>query len=462
MQPEPENQKHKDGLPSHPLDKRWYLHIDGEIKGPFTGHQIKEMVLQDEVLPNDLAYPEDGSDWVQLSSDGILSTLFRSVEIPRPSNAVRASKPRRYFWAALPLALVIAALWIAWPFYAVYDLTQGVRKGDLATLESRVAWDSVRRGLRNDLSAILMQTLSKEEKSSRNIFGAALANLLGPAIVDRIVENFVTPQAFVVAANSKNKKNSEVEATTENNVVSTARRLNWNHVQYAFFSGSPFAFRVDVLPEKNFPFSKPIQFQFEWAGSWRLTRIILPADTIDVLSDPKKNKLLDYDKQFTELLSGKKENRKSPAAEENLNKELEDLFSEKKENEKKAAANSDQETIGVTLVSKGFRAANIRQGEYQDLIVLELFIANQLADDVRAFDGVLQFTDLLDNEIMSIKLTINEPLKAKASMKWKGSVDYNQFRDGDRKLRNEQTANIKIRFSPRKVLFADGSTKEFQ
>lgn len=460
MQPEPENQKHTDGLPSHPLDKRWYLHIDGKIRGPFTGHRIKEMVSQDEVLPNDLVYPEDGSDWVQLSSDGILSTLFRSVEIPRPSNVARTSRRRRYFWAALPLALVIAVLWVAWPFYAVYDLTQGVRKGDLSTLESRVAWDSVRRGLRDDLSAILMQTLSKEEKSNRNIFGAALANLLGPAIVDRAVENFVTPQAFVIAANSKNKKTSEGDATTENNVVNTARRLNWNHVKYAFFSGSPFAFRVDVLPEQNFPFTKPIQFRFDWAGSWRLTRIVLPEDAVDVLSDPKKNKLLGYDRQFAELLSGKKENKTNPAAD--VDKELADLFSEKKENEKKTSANSDQETIGVTLVSKGFQAANIRAQEYRDLIVLELFIANQLANDIRAFDGVLHFTDLLDNEIMSIKLTINEPLKANASMKWKGSIDYNQFRDGDRKLRSEQSANIKVRFSPRKILFADGSTKEFQ
>ena len=420
------------------------------------------MVSQAEVLASDWVYPEEGSDWVQLSSDSILSTLFRPVEIPRRANTAMTSRPRRYFWGILPLTLVVAAAWVAWPFYAAYDLTLGVRKGDLATLESRVAWNSVRRGLRDDLNAILLQLLNKDEKIGRNMFGAALANLLGPAIVDRAVENFVTPQAFVVAANRKNKQSSKSEAATENNFVNTAQRLNWNHVKYAFFSGSPFVFRVDVFPDQHFPFLTPIQFRFEWAGNWQLTRIVLPADTIDVLSDPKKSKLFEYDKQFTELLSGKKENKKNPVAGGNLEKELADLFSEKKKSEKKDSADKGQETIEVRLISKGFQAANVRAHEYRDLIVLELFIANQLANDIRAFDGVLRFTDLLDNEIISIKLTINDPLKAKASMEWKGSIDYNQFVDGDRKLRSEQSANIKVSFSPRKILFADGSIKEFQ
>ena len=115
----------------------------------------------------------------------------------------------------------------------------------------------------------------------------------------------------------------------------------------------------------------------------------------------------------------------------------------------------------VSLVSKGFKDKNIRANDFDDEITIELVIKNITDKDIRAFDGTLTFTDLLDNEILSSKLAINDPVQARSNLNWRGSVKYNQFMETHQRLRNAQQANLKIRFAPRKVLFVDGSAKEY-
>jgi tRNA(Phe) wybutosine-synthesizing methylase Tyw3 len=117
--------------------------------------------------------------------------------------------------------------------------------------------------------------------------------------------------------------------------------------------------------------------------------------------------------------------------------------------------------LQVALVSKGFKASNIQARDFEDKITIEIAITNVLDKDIRAFDGVLTFTDLLDNAIFSSKIAINEPLKAGSVLSWKGEIKYNQFIDTHQRLRNEQQKNLKIRFTTRKILFADGTSKEY-
>lgn len=31
------------GLPPHPLDKQWFVHVDGQTYGPYSGHDIRKM-----------------------------------------------------------------------------------------------------------------------------------------------------------------------------------------------------------------------------------------------------------------------------------------------------------------------------------------------------------------------------------------------------------------------------------
>jgi hypothetical protein len=51
-------------------------------------------------------------------------------------------------------------------------------------------------------------------------------------------------------------------------------------VEYAFFFGGPFSFKVEVIPANTFPDQRSLTLLFKWNGDWRLTRIVLPPDII--------------------------------------------------------------------------------------------------------------------------------------------------------------------------------------
>src|SRR4051812_38776027 len=67
-------------LPPHPLDKRWFAHVEGKNYGPYTGHQIKQMVSAGQVRDSDFLCPEGGAAWTQAKNDPLLGALFRTRE----------------------------------------------------------------------------------------------------------------------------------------------------------------------------------------------------------------------------------------------------------------------------------------------------------------------------------------------------------------------------------------------
>lgn len=123
---------------------------------------------------------------------------------------------------------------------------------------------------------------------------------------------------------------------------------------------------------------------------------------------------------------------------------------------------SEPSPLRATLLSKGFHNASPSAGDYEDAITFSVSFENTTGKDIRAFDGVLAFNDLLDNEVLSAKVQINESVKAGSSLNWDGVLDYNQFMDAHKRLRSEGKENLRVTFQPRKVLFADGTSKEFE
>jgi hypothetical protein len=115
----------------------------------------------------------------------------------------------------------------------------------------------------------------------------------------------------------------------------------------------------------------------------------------------------------------------------------------------------------LALTAKGFKPRNIHAEDFEDDITLELSIRNVSGRDIRAFDGILHFTDLLDNEILAVRFAFNNPIAAGATTVHRGSIEYNQFVDAHKRLRAEEQANLKIVFVPRKILFADGTSQVF-
>jgi TM2 domain-containing membrane protein YozV len=75
-------------LPPHPLDKRWYAHVDGQNYGPYTGHDIKRMVEQGQIQENDFFCPEGGNAWTQAKNEPLLGPLFRARPQPPMTSTI--------------------------------------------------------------------------------------------------------------------------------------------------------------------------------------------------------------------------------------------------------------------------------------------------------------------------------------------------------------------------------------
>ncbi|MGD9858852.1 MAG: hypothetical protein AB7S90_02200 [Marinobacterium sp.] len=118
--------------------------------------------------------------------------------------------------------------------------------------------------------------------------------------------------------------------------------------------------------------------------------------------------------------------------------------------------------ITASLISKGFEPSNPSARQYDDFINFTLNFKNTKERDIRAFEGVAQFMDLLDNELLSATVAINDPIGGLEQMEWPGQIEYNQFRDSHKRLRAAEYGNIKLKFELRKVLYTDGTVEEFK
>lgn len=401
--------------------RRWYVDVDSKIYGPYDASTIGQMVGNGQIMSDDLVVAEGESEWIEAGREPSLASLL-----------VRKSEPpvrrRRRGWSgAIAVGLLLLAVgWVAWPYYAVFSLMQAARDGDVSTLERRVDWNAFRQGLRGDLNAQLLHNV--RNKDATDAMSAGLTAVLGPAVINQMIDGYVTPQAIAALIKSENEK-SPGDKTPEgiNKSASVVRRIQWDQITYAFFAGSPFSFRVDVLPKNDSTIHSPVGFEFAWSGDWQLKHVVLPEDVFQ--SDGKTLR--------------RSTNAPNPAT------------------PKAALDTSGPSPIIISMESKRFKPVDVRNNEFEAAIVFELAIVNQSAKAIRAFDGALTFTDLLDNEVLSTKLAINDAINAGSTYNWTGQIKYNQFMDDHNRLKNENLANIKTRFAVRKILYADGTSKTY-
>lgn len=116
-----------------------------------------------------------------------------------------------------------------------------------------------------------------------------------------------------------------------------------------------------------------------------------------------------------------------------------------------------RKATNLTVFKKGFLGSDAMAGRYQDYITIECAYENTSGKDIRAFTGSVRFTDLFDKPIFESGLTISDAIKAGAKATWSGSIDYNQFVDSHRSLRNTDLKDMKVIWIPKSIIYADGS-----
>jgi Protein of unknown function (DUF2939) len=210
----------------------------------------------------------------------------------------------------IPVAAVavLAGAYVAYPYHAVNRLSAAVQSDDQAQLAMLVDWPSVRHGLKADLIALMSGAVAQPASyNPGKALGQAVIEMLGPKVVDNIVDSYATPAGLsglirnggeidVKAAVAKtaasmmggmalgskgdtSRKPAEAGAdeAMADAVLSVPTPVPPVRVKNAHFVGlnkMEVAFEDRDNPEK--PSVKGI-LTFEGRG-WKLTRIVLPVD----------------------------------------------------------------------------------------------------------------------------------------------------------------------------------------
>ncbi len=108
--------------------------------------------------------------------------------------------------AFLPILLVGGA-YSASPMLAAYKLHESIRAGDIATVEQRVDWASVRDSLRGSLKERIadLKANAGKQPTMWKRFKARLAGSVAPMFLGRVLDRQVTPATFVDYLAAKKK-----------------------------------------------------------------------------------------------------------------------------------------------------------------------------------------------------------------------------------------------------------------
>ncbi len=172
--------------PTHPFDAQWHVNVNQKTYGPYAGHDISRMVSNGQIKASDFVHANGGSHWVQAKDDPIIGALFENQSRKKAKNG----RSPRSVLILVGASVIFAIFWAVWPYYDLYQLSVSLRDGDSIALEGQIEWSSVREGLRGDLNAMFLQSLRSEKPDA----GIGLAAVLAPAIINQMIDSYVTPQ----------------------------------------------------------------------------------------------------------------------------------------------------------------------------------------------------------------------------------------------------------------------------
>ncbi len=114
-----------------------------------------------------------------------------------------------------------------------------------------------------------------------------------------------------------------------------------------------------------------------------------------------------------------------------------------------------QQSVMVTCFNKGYH-----EGDYQDYITYGFVIHNKSDKAMRAVKGSITFTNLFDEEIKTLDFVYDQPIEAGGQTNWDATTEFNQFMDEDQAMLQKELKDLRVVWSPEKVIFTDGSILE--
>jgi hypothetical protein len=118
--------------------------------------------------------------------------------------------------------------------------------------------------------------------------------------------------------------------------------------------------------------------------------------------------------------------------------------------------------LGVSLLDNKDASQPAAEGDdNRNKATLSVGFENLAGKPIRAFEGILKFTDQLDNKIYSSKIAVSKLISNGASFNWDEHLDTSKLDDTGKRLLGEDRANLKAVFEVKKVFFVDGTVKKY-
>lgn len=111
--------------------------------------------------------------------------------------------------------------------------------------------------------------------------------------------------------------------------------------------------------------------------------------------------------------------------------------------------------LTVALVGKGIPTSE------DSKMRLSVGFSNRTGKPIRAFEGVLKFTDLDDRSLFTSKISVSALIAEGGSINWDERVDPDKLDARGKKLVDADKDSLRAVFVPRKVFYVDGSVQQF-
>ena len=194
-------------------------------------------------------------------------------------------------WMVFALVLTsIAGAYVASPFVAAITLREAIKAKDLATIERKIVWETVRTSLRTSLAnhAQLLPEATAAGAAVKPTVWQRIKSSFGVSMLDRFIETYVTPEGMSQLFAYRRAYKQTVDGVPDDAKLPMLERAKtmFNRVKRAEFTSLT---RVEIeVQDKNLS-DRHYRSVFELIGTeWKLTELaVLGTTNLSAAERPK-------------------------------------------------------------------------------------------------------------------------------------------------------------------------------
>lgn len=173
------------------------------------------------------------------------------------------------------LLLLLAAGYVAYPFWSAWSLREAIKNGDTAKIEQAIEWDSVRATLRESLArqAKLMPEINAAGEAIKPTLWQRVKATFGQPMLDRFVESYVTPEGLPQLFSYRKTYREKIKGEPDEKSLAVTERMRqfWSRIHRAEFKRLT---RVEIeMSDKDNP-GRRVTSTFDLKGlEWKLVEL---------------------------------------------------------------------------------------------------------------------------------------------------------------------------------------------